>query len=151
MDPDLAAPHQPYGSGFTAFVLLQKTGYDLYALARLGDPELGCHVVRCALRSTAEHWDRVLRQRHAVAYAWRTLRNHVTAACVYAPDPTTDRLHRRLPAAHADVELLHRLGLSVAQAADLMGLEASEAAADLRMARRTLHDTNPWESVTSTC
>ncbi|MET8703310.1 hypothetical protein ABZW10_31285 [Kitasatospora sp. NPDC004723] len=146
-ESDRAAPAaQPYLSGFSAFVLMQKPGYDLYALARLGDPGLSEDAVRLALRRTAGQWGGVLLQRRPVACAWRTLREVVSVACLHAPNPTADRLNQLLPAGLADVELLHRLGLSVAQSARLMGRETAETAADLLMARRRLAVADPKEN-----
>ncbi|MFD7449613.1 hypothetical protein [Kitasatospora sp. NPDC059827] len=140
MEPDSTVLHQLYGSSFTAFVLMQKEGYDLYALARLGDPDLGYSAVRCALQHAAEDWGRLLREQSPAACVWQMVRDCVTEARVHVSAPAADNLHQRLPAAQADVELLHRLGLSVEQAADLMGRAASETVADLLMARRTLRN-----------
>ncbi|WP_404868512.1 hypothetical protein ACI1MP_10615 [Kitasatospora griseola] len=147
-ETDLAALSQPYLSGFSAFVLMQKRGYDLYALARLGDRVLGAEAVELALQRTAEQWGGVLRRRHPVACAWRILRETVRVACLHAPDPAADLLNRHLPADRADVELLHRIGLSVVQTARLMGRETAETATDLLMVQRALDAANEKETTT---
>ncbi|MFJ9461025.1 hypothetical protein ACIRST_38895 [Kitasatospora sp. NPDC101447] len=129
---------KPYRSGFAAFVLMQAEGYHRYARARLIDPGLSREVVEATLWLTERRWSAVLQRRSPTAYAWRILRRTVSAACFDASDPSSDRLHRALPADHADAVLLHRLGLPLEQAATLMGIERPQAHADLLMAQRLL-------------
>jgi hypothetical protein len=127
---------------YAAFVQLHHQGYERYALARLGDGDLGAKIVEGVLRHAESEWPSMLTGDPA-AFIWLTLREAVSAH-VRLSDIQVDRLHRRLPAGAADVALLvGDLGMEPADAAALMGLEPSQLHVRREVALRLLSGLSP--------
>ncbi|MCX4749177.1 hypothetical protein OG455_27355 [Kitasatospora sp. NBC_01287] len=122
--------------GYAAFVELHYGHYEMYARARLGDTGLAERVVELVLRRTEADWAWALRDDPA-AFTWRALCEAVTVARTNAPASRSDGLHRAMPDRAADAALLHEfLGLELAAAAALMGLEEPAVHAQLKAAHR---------------
>ncbi|GLW58654.1 hypothetical protein Kpho01_66650 [Kitasatospora phosalacinea] len=129
--------------GYTAFVELHHLYYELYAFARLGDVGLAEQVVELVLRQTEADWAWALRDDPA-AFTWQALCEAVTVARKNAPTSPPDGLHRSMPERAADAALLHEsLGLELAAAAALMGLEEPAVHAQLKAAHRWRFGNHP--------
>ncbi|MFF2619015.1 hypothetical protein [Kitasatospora sp. NPDC058046] len=120
--------------------------YLAYATARLTDGASGAAAVDHALERARARWTALLAGPSAAGDAWHLLRDAVTAhrpvdGGRHAARKPVDTLHRHLPEPLADAALLHhRLGLSAADAAHLMGTDAAVVQAGLRSADRLLAD-----------
>ncbi|MFE2159923.1 sigma factor-like helix-turn-helix DNA-binding protein [Streptomyces lydicus] len=126
--------------GYTAFRLLYEDVYLTYAERRLGDRQAASGAVLAAFGALSAVWGEVLSSSSPAAIAWQVL-DH--AVCAGRPECGTaqgvDALRDVLPAEQADAVLIHRcMGMSVREAAALMGIEESTLAALLRMAERNL-------------
>ncbi|MFI1583875.1 hypothetical protein [Embleya sp. NPDC020630] len=137
------ADGEPAGSGgsagapidFAAFCLLHRARWAQYARHRVGDPVRGERAVQSAVAELAGTWADMLRGPNPTAGAWRILGRAVTAS--HAPARGT--LYDALPWPQADAVVLHyRLGMTLTAAADLMGTDPPEVAAQLVLAERSL-------------
>jgi hypothetical protein len=118
-----------------AFFLLYTDRYLGYAGMRLRDRARCEAVVGRVLDALAAQWPAVLRSARPEAIAWRQLDAELARAERAGGD--RDRLYQLLLPAEADLVLLHRvLGLGVAEAAALMGIDRSVAAGLLLAAER---------------
>lgn len=123
---------------FMAFRQIHQEAYCRYALARTGDERTADESVCAAFDDLAAQWPMALSSACAAATAWEILGDAVAChtECVTA---ATWAGHCLLERAQADVVLLHRrLGLTVKQAAALMGLGDHVVRALLRTAERAL-------------
>jgi hypothetical protein len=119
-----------------AFFLLYTDRYLGYAGLRLRDRARCEAVVGQLLDALAAQWPAVLRSACPEAIAWRKLGALLTHA-ERAGGADRDRLYQLLRPEQADVVLLHRvMGLSVAEAGGLMGIDSSVVAGLLRAAER---------------
>ncbi|MFH8340684.1 hypothetical protein [Streptomyces sp. AM6-12] len=126
-------------AGYTAFVQLHRSGYEMYASARLGDSKLAMSVVAEVLRKAELSWDTLMLRENPLALTWRALRDSVTAARTEVRDRRADGLHRTLPDQPADAVLLcEELGMDAKAAAALMGLDEPELHMQIQAARRML-------------
>ncbi|MEU3565122.1 hypothetical protein [Kitasatospora sp. NPDC006786] len=120
--------------------------YLAYATARLTDGVSGAAAVDHALERARSSWTTLLAGPSTAGDAWHLLRDAVTAHRPvddgrHAAEKQVDMLHRYLPEPLADAALLHhRLGLSAADAAHLMGTDAAAVQAGLRSADRLMAD-----------
>ncbi|MGW9210623.1 hypothetical protein ACWGR4_27000 [Embleya sp. NPDC055664] len=141
-EPDRAdgEPVGPGGSAgapidFAAFCLLHRARWAQYARHRVGDPVRGERAVRSAVAELAGTWADMLRGPNPTAGAWRILGRAVTASHT----PARGTLYDALPWPQADAVVLHyRLGMTLTAAADLMGTDPPEVAAQLVLAERSL-------------
>lgn len=125
--------------GFTAFAERNRPRYTRYAEARLSAGVVT--VVRATLAYAHRHWDWLLNQPCLAADVWEELRHHIRCEADDSPpqDAGVAALYHGLPETSADsVVLCHGLGLSVDEAAELMGLEPPAVEAGLGVARRAL-------------
>ncbi|MEU3188388.1 hypothetical protein ABZ707_29970 [Streptomyces sp. NPDC006923] len=123
---------------FRAFRELHHGPYLLYAEARTRDTESASRAVEAAFTEIAQTWKETLLSPNSIAAAWRILRHAVVghADCVMSPAPSGDCAPPNTP---EDAVVLHRqLKLPLHQAAELMGIDASEMCMLLRMADREL-------------
>ncbi|MEU0248278.1 hypothetical protein ABZ192_28915 [Streptomyces sp. NPDC006235] len=125
---------------YIAFCLLYQDHYLRYTRARVADPDLSRELVETALGSVAINWATVLASRRPAAEAWDILGSLIAQALHgHATATLCNTVYRVLPPLQADVVILrHRLSLSDGQAADLIGVEESVVASQLRMAHRTM-------------
>jgi hypothetical protein len=127
--------------GFAAFAERNRPRYTLYAGARLSTGAHSSAAVEATLASAREGWQRLMSGPCPAAEVWEQLRLQVErqGERVAAQNPVVAELYRRLPHASADSVVLCRLlGLPVAEAAELMGVEPSAVEAALTAARRAL-------------
>lgn len=118
---------------FAAFCARYLDVYIRYAVVRVGDEGRARWLVQAALGDLAMVWAEALQSPSPTALAWRLL---AARAGVAADDG--GQLYRVLSAPQADAVLLrYRLGLSPAQAAEVMGWAEGEFACLLRGAVRT--------------
>ncbi|MET9116061.1 sigma-70 region 4 domain-containing protein [Streptomyces longwoodensis] len=125
---------------YTAFCLLHQERYLRYTRERVQDASMSRQVVEAVLGNLATLWPTVISSPRPAAVAWRLLDALISSALrdTALPRPV-DAVHRMLPPAQADAVILRcRLHLSDAQAAELMGVETSTVASQLRMAQRAL-------------
>jgi DNA-directed RNA polymerase specialized sigma24 family protein len=125
---------------YNAFCQLHRDRYCAYARARIGNAILAERAVADALGDLAVIWRQALSSSAPAAWAWDLLSARVRVArrSPYAP-AGGDGLHRMLPALQADTVLLrHRMMLTMAETACLLGLDISLVASTLATARRTL-------------
>lgn len=126
--------------GFAAFAERNRPRYTLYARARLSAVARSTAVVEATLVSAHDRWQWLMCQPCPAAEVWEELRRQVERRGERAAgrDPVLTMLYQRLPNACADsVVLCRRLGFSLAEAAELMGVEPSAVEAALAAARRT--------------
>jgi hypothetical protein len=125
---------------YIGFCLLYEDRYLRYTRARITDPDLSRELVETTLGSVAINWASVLASRRPAAEAWDIL-GSLIAQALRGPAAATlcNTVYRVLPPLQADVVILrHRLYLSNKQAADLIGVEESVVASQLRTAHRTM-------------
>ncbi len=122
---------------YTAFCLLHRAAYVRYAHARTGDAAAAAQVVHTAFTLLAVLWSEVLSSACPAGLAWRVL-GQVVAIHAHSQHGRTDSVaHQVLDSRLADVVLLrHHLGLPAEEAADLMGVEASQVRVLLQLAER---------------
>ncbi|MFD8462349.1 sigma factor-like helix-turn-helix DNA-binding protein [Streptomyces antimycoticus] len=125
--------------GYAGFRQLYRDRYLRYAHLRVGDAAAG--VVGTAFGHLARQWPIVLSSgTRPAAYSWWLL-----GRCVAANESgagsveAIGRLYGVLPTEQADAVLLHyRLGMTLTEAADCMGIDPSALAAHLLMAERRI-------------
>ncbi|MCX5387082.1 hypothetical protein [Streptomyces sp. NBC_00083] len=118
---------------YDAFRMRYEGVYVRYARVRLHSPEAADLTVRAALEGVAERWHLVLREASPAAACWSLVRSRIAdtaqpprSAGLLTPDET-DMLVLR-----------YRLGLPVAEAASVMGMDAPRFAVGLGGAIRLL-------------
>ncbi|MFE7120668.1 hypothetical protein ACFU99_35080 [Streptomyces sp. NPDC057654] len=127
--------------GFRAFAERNPPRYARYAEARLDRPAGVTAVVRATLSFSRRHWDWLLSRPSLAADVWEQLRFQVSrhSDCLPPRDADVAALYGGLPMTSADSVLLcRRLGLGVAEAAELMGVDSPAVEAGLGAARRAL-------------
>ncbi len=126
--------------GYAGFRQLYRDRYLRYARLRVGDAADAA--VSAAFGHLADQWPRVMGSEiRPAAYSWRLLGGCVAAVGTDGAGTAdaTGGLYGVLPAEQADAVLLHyRLGMTLTEAADLMGVDPSALAAHLLMAERRL-------------
>jgi hypothetical protein len=147
------APGDQLSLGYSAFQLLYEKGYLRYSQARLGDAEAGAEAVSRAFIDLRALWGTALSSASPEAAAWSILGRTVTdlsrprggrtapgrAAARGAGAADVDLLHRVMPVGQADaVVLCRQLGMSVPDAASLMGAEPPLVGVHLMMGERSL-------------
>ncbi|MFE1199569.1 hypothetical protein ACFW6E_43845 [Streptomyces olivaceoviridis] len=128
---------------YAAFRDLHLDWYLRYAYVRTGEWTRATHCVEAVFDALSARWVDALRSDCPAAQAWQLLRDYASERTV-----CTERhrwsIHCLLHDAQADTVLLHhRLGLSVAHTADLMGLHNHSVRALLRSAQRALEQFPP--------
>ncbi|MER8073703.1 hypothetical protein ABTZ59_36340 [Streptomyces sp. NPDC094034] len=119
---------------YVAFRELNRPRYRRYARARTGDADAAERAVEGMLADLAVVWKEVLRSPSPAAAAWCLLGQNIEK-CTRAD--TGSALHRVLRTELADTALLHlQLGVSLMDAADLMGVDVSVVRARLAVAER---------------
>ncbi|WP_052847681.1 sigma factor-like helix-turn-helix DNA-binding protein [Streptomyces avicenniae] len=112
---------------YQAFRELRHAAYLRFAQARTGDPHAASSLVDAAFIDLAAIWPDVLRSARPAAIAWSVLGRHLAAldgesqapAAASFGDPFTGPGPRR-----SDAMLLHQqLGMSVKEAAEVMGID----------------------------
>ncbi|MEV5777794.1 hypothetical protein AB0L49_42440 [Streptomyces antimycoticus] len=124
--------------GYAGFRQLYRDRYLRYARLRVGDAAVGA--VDTAFEHLTRQWPLVLSSgTRPAAYSWWLLGRCVTAVGTDGPGSgdAIGGLYGVLPAEQADAVLLHyRLGMTLTEAADCMGIDPSALAAHLLMAER---------------
>ncbi|MFI9051543.1 hypothetical protein [Streptomyces sp. NPDC053427] len=139
--PD-ARPLADMPLSYTAFCTLRRDVYIRYASARAGCRRVGQELVQAALRDLATVWLQALQSASPAAVSWGLLAHRTAAG---TRDQGGGGLHRILPRRQADALVLrYRLGLSMDQAADLMGIGDREMAGVLRSAMRRMAHPAPF-------
>lgn len=128
---------------YSAFRDLHLGWYLRYAYVRTGEWTRATHCVEAVFDTLSTCWAAALRSDCPSARAWQLLRDYASEQTVCTEGHSWS-VHCLLHHAEADTVLLHhRLGLSVAHAADLMGLPHYAVRALLRSAERALEEFPP--------
>ncbi|KAK1184402.1 sigma-70 family RNA polymerase sigma factor [Streptomyces sp. NBS 14/10] len=126
--------------GYDGFRQLYRDRYLRYARLRVGDGAVGA--VGTAFRHLASQWPMVLGSgMRPAAYSWWLLGRCVAIADKGGPGSVdaASGLYGVLPAEQADAVVLHyQLGMTLTEAADLMGIDPSALASHLLMAERRI-------------
>ena len=126
--------------GYAGFHQLYRDRYLQYAHLRVGGAATAA--VEATFGQLAPQWSVVLGSgTRPAAYSWGLLGRCVAAVCTDGPGAAdaTGGLYGVLTAEQADAVLLHyRLGMTLTEAADLMGVDPSALAALLLMAERRI-------------
>ncbi|MGK7235838.1 sigma factor-like helix-turn-helix DNA-binding protein [Streptomyces hygroscopicus] len=126
--------------GYVGFRQLYRDRYLRYARLRVGDAAEAA--VSAAFGRLANQWSMVMGSgMRPTAYSWQLLGGCVAAVGTDTAGPADAMggLYGVLPLEQADAVLLHyRLGMTMTEAADLMGVDPSALAAHLLMAERRL-------------
>ncbi|MEU6227493.1 hypothetical protein [Streptomyces sp. NPDC047042] len=121
-------------SAFAAFCVRHLDIYTRYAAVRMRDGGQARALAQAALGDLAMMWAEALESPSPSALAWRLLAVRTGRAAAGGGL----ELYRMLPVPQADAVLLrYRLGLSAAEAAEVMGWEPGEFACLLKAAVRT--------------
>ncbi|MER5973643.1 hypothetical protein ABT112_28640 [Streptomyces sp. NPDC002055] len=128
---------------YTAFRELHLDWYLRYAYVRVGEWTRATHCVEAVFDALSAGWATALRSACPAARAWQLLRDQAGERTTCAEGHSWS-VHCLLHDAQADTVLLHhRLGLSITQAADLMGLDDHAVRALLRSAERAIEGLPP--------
>ncbi|WP_421107021.1 sigma factor-like helix-turn-helix DNA-binding protein [Streptomyces sp. NEAU-S77] len=126
--------------GYAGFCQLYRDRYLRYAHLRVGDAAAAA--VGAAFEYLASEWSTVLGSgTRPAAYSWELLGRCVDAVGMdgLGTADATGGLYSALPTEQADAVLLHyQLGMTLTEAADLIGVDPSALAAHLLMAERRL-------------
>lgn len=130
-------PARPTPTGpldYLAFRQLHHDPYLKYASHRLTSRDAAQQAVDAAFSELAAQWLTALRSPSPAAVAWSLLQHAVANA-----PSRTDTPPHALPSQQSDAVLLHRrLGLTVEEAAALMGIDRAALITHLALARRAL-------------
>ncbi|MFJ9848145.1 hypothetical protein [Streptomyces sp. NPDC101150] len=127
---------------YTAFCTLRRDIYIRYASARVGCRGVGQELAQAALRDLGTVWLQALQSASPAAVSWRLLARRTA---VGARSQRDSGPHHILPGQQADAVILrYRLGLSMHQAGDLMGINDREMAGVLRSAMRRMAHPAPF-------
>ncbi|MFJ4800793.1 hypothetical protein [Streptomyces murinus] len=125
---------------YDAFCELHLDWYLRYAYVRTGEWTCATNCVEAVFDTLSAGWVDALRSDCLAAQAWKLLRDYARERTVCTEGHSWN-IHCVLHDAQADTVLLHhRLGLSVAHTADLMGLHDHSVRALLRSAQRALEE-----------
>ncbi|MFC4328109.1 hypothetical protein ACFPC0_09725 [Streptomyces andamanensis] len=132
-----------FGLEYAAFRDLHLDWYLRYAYVRTGEWTKATDCVEAVFDALSAGWAEALRSDCPAAQAWQLLRDYAGERTVCTEGHSWS-IHCLLHEAQADTVLLHhRLGLSVARTADLMGLRDHAVRALLCSAQRALADFPP--------
>lgn len=125
---------------FSAFTLLHYDHYLSYTQLRLGEPTAADQTLQATWGDLAITWPHALSTHRPAAVAWHALGLRINTALTHSPDRAgRDVMHRLLPADQADAVILrHFLGMSDAQAADVIGRDPAHVTYQLLDAERRL-------------
>ncbi|MFE3945911.1 hypothetical protein ACFXPV_29250 [Streptomyces sp. NPDC059118] len=119
---------------FTAFCTLRLAAYMRFATACTGCPCTGRELAQEALGDLATVWERALRSASPAALSWDLISERGSACARLRPGGS---VYRVLPRLYADAVMLrYRLGIGMAEAAELMGIDELEINGMLRYATR---------------
>lgn len=111
--------------------------YWRYGAACAASVDVGVAIAAAVFRDLGDRWPAVLSSPCAVAMAWELLVERASSR----RSASVDRLYRLLERREADALLLrHKLGLSVLQGGEVMGLDGTEFAWLSRRALRKMTD-----------
>ncbi|MEE1839718.1 hypothetical protein ABZ776_18335 [Streptomyces sp. NPDC007076] len=123
--------------GYKAFCIRNENRYIQYARARSLEQALARAVVDSVLQTLVMRWPQIISGDRPAFEAWEMLVSRVAAAARETRRARSrqgrDAVHQTLSGQEADVVLLrYRLSLTLAETADLMGLEVPEVTVSLR-------------------
>ncbi|MFF3394757.1 hypothetical protein ACFYW1_27945 [Streptomyces sp. NPDC002669] len=119
---------------FTAFCTARLPAYVRFAAACTGCPRTGREVAQEALGDLATVWEKALRSASPAALSWGLISERCSDR---ARLRSCGSVYRVLPRLYADaVVLRYRLGIGLAETAELMGIDELEVNGMLRYAAR---------------
>lgn len=123
-----------FPTDLVAFCSRRRPLYARYCALRVRNSVAGSEIAAAALGDVALLWQAALESPSPAALSWQLLTRRVARS---VRNHGADRLHRTLTTRQADVVLLrYRLGLTVRETSDLMGLTAAEVLVTSRAALR---------------
>ncbi|AWL37151.1 hypothetical protein B9S64_02730 [Streptomyces sp. SM18] len=124
-----------FPADLVVFCSRRRALYTRYSALRIRSWTAGSEIAAAALGDLALLWREALESPSPAALSWQLLGMRVVRT---VRGCGVDRLHRTLSARQADVVLLrYRLGLTVRETSDLMGLSAADVLVASRAALRS--------------